>query len=80
MSFWFLVMAVLGFVGIPAALGAGILWLSGSWEVVDDRHVIDRLERRGFFSWHFAFLFGNSTRRLTYRRDSRGRFRKIWRE
>jgi hypothetical protein len=79
MSFWFLLMAALGFVGIPAALGAGILWLAGSWEVVDDRHVIDRLERRGFFSRHLAFLFGNGTRRLTYRRDKRGRFRKIWR-
>lgn len=76
MSLGFLLMAVLGFIGIPTGVGAGLLWLSGSWEIVHDTDVLDRLERKGWFSRHLAVLFGSGTRRLTYRRDERGRFRK----
>jgi hypothetical protein len=49
-------------------------WLGRSWEVLDDDQLSDKLagpERLGLRGW-----FTRKPRRLTYRRDERGRFRR----
>ena len=51
------------------------LWLSASWEVVDD-HTLHELSHRA--GWLRGW-FKPKQRQLPYRRDKRGRFRRIHR-
>ena len=49
-------------------------WLTRSWEVLDD-DVVD-VQSAGAFWFRLRGWFGRGPPRLTYRRDSRGRFRR----
>ena len=63
-------MAVIGFVGFAALVW---LWASESWEVVDDETLRDLSKRAAWLRrW-----FPEKQRQLFYRRDKRGRFRRI---
>ena len=53
-------------VSIAALVGLAMLWLSASWEVLDDEQIP---RKSAFRRW-----FGPP--RLTYRRDRLGRFRR----
>ena len=56
------------------------LWLARSWEVLDDDQLSAKLSDRRRALWlRMAGWFTGKQRRLFYRRDKRGRFRKIWR-
>ena len=56
-------------------------WLARSWEVLDDDQLAERLAPQSAQPVWLRLLgrFGWGPRRLTYRRDKRGRFRRIWR-
>jgi hypothetical protein len=74
---------------LVTAVATGLLlwlawrWLAKSWEVLDDDQLSDRLsgqtqDQAPASSWlRFRGWFTSGPRRLTYRRDERGRFRKI---
>ena len=75
---WIIVVG-LGAAAMPLWLAAR--WLGRSWEVLDDDQLSDRLvgtaqhssaDWLGLRGW-----FKRKPRRLTYRRDERGRFRRI---
>ena len=71
--------------GLSAAglLWLAWLWLARSWEVLDDDQLSERLSGPVQHSpavWQRMLgWFTRGPRRLTYRRDKLGRFRKIWR-
>jgi len=65
-----------------ALLWAAGRWLAGSWEVLDDDQLTERLAPRGASQSAAVWLrvrgwFAGGPRRLTYRRDKLGRFRRI---
>jgi len=73
-------------VGLGAAAAAlplwlAMRWLGRSWEVLDDDQLSDRLagsEHNSPAGWlGLRGWFTRMPRRLTYRRDERGRFRRI---
>jgi len=75
---------------LVAALAACLLvwlawrWLARSWEVLDDDQLAHKLGSPRANSplpgWQRLLgWFAIGPRRLTYRRDKRGRFRRIWR-
>lgn len=77
---WIIALA-LGAIGACLLLWAGLLWLAQSWEVLDDDQLSEKLSG---YPQHSAGVwlrmlgwFTRGPRRLTYRRDERGRFRKI---
>ncbi|MGN6499221.1 MAG: hypothetical protein ACTHKM_03635 [Tsuneonella sp.] len=74
MSWLIGIMALVG-VAAAAALLLFARWLSRSWTVVDEAELE---ERSGGTSLWFRLgeLVGRGPRRLTYRRDERGRFRR----
>jgi threonine/homoserine/homoserine lactone efflux protein len=81
MSVAWIAFVTLGTIGIGLLLWLGWRWLARSWEVLDDDQLSERLEGRAQHS-PIAWLrlrgwFPRKQRRLTYRRDERGRFRKI---
>jgi threonine/homoserine/homoserine lactone efflux protein len=79
---WILFVAF-GAVGVALLLWLGWRWLMRSWEVLDDDQVSERLGPRAHHPpglWlRMLGWFERGPRRLTYRRDKLGRFRKIWR-
>lgn len=61
-------------------LWLGWLWLAQSWEVLDDDALAAKVSGRGqsLAVWLRARgWMGRGQRKLTYRRDERGRFRRI---
>jgi hypothetical protein len=64
---------------IVIACGAVLLvfarWVSRSWTVLEDGERDQRGGESGVWAWLLGHL-GRGPRRLTYRRDDRGRFRK----
>jgi hypothetical protein len=72
--------ATLIFVAI-VLLGTSILlilagrWLACSWEVIDDEALLDH-ELGAPFWFHIQGWLNPGARQLTYRRDTRGRFRR----
>jgi hypothetical protein len=68
---------VLGCVLLASAAGvAGFArWLSSSWTVLEEEDGRGHLGDRSLWQ-RLAGLVGRGPRRLTYRRDERGRFRK----
>jgi len=56
-------------------------WLAGSWEVLDDDELSYKLSSRTQHSpaeWlRLRGWFARKPRQLTYRRDERGRFRRV---
>lgn len=70
-------------IGLGLLLWLASLWLTRSWEVLDDDQLSEKLSHSTQHSravWlRIGSWFRRGPRRLTYRRDKRGRFRKIWR-
>jgi hypothetical protein len=78
---WIIVVALAAVV-LAVGVWAAWRWLAGSWEVIDDDELADKLARRGQAPSAMLWLIGRGwlvgrPRRLTYRRDKRGRFRRI---
>ena len=69
-----LAVGLLGSIAALLALGAiAWRWLAKSWQVIDEDRIppSSRSDDSIIHSW-----FGLKPRRLTYRRDARGRFRR----
>ncbi|HLV07600.1 MAG TPA: hypothetical protein VKY80_08020 [Croceibacterium sp.] len=69
-----LAVGLLGSIAALLALGAiAWRWLAKSWQVIDEDRIApsSRSDDSIIHSW-----FGLKPRRLTYRRDARGRFRR----
>ncbi len=81
MSAGSILIAVLGAMAGRVPLWAAWLWLARSWEVLDDDQLSEKLSGHPPYSpavWlRILGWFTRGPRRLTYRRDDRGRFRKI---
>ena len=83
MSTPWIIFVALGALGFCLMLWLASLWLTRSWEVLDDDQLSEKLSDRSQHSqavWRrIGSWFTRGPRRLTYRRDKLGRFRKIWR-
>ena len=83
MSVAWILFVAFGAAGVALLLWLGWRWLTQSWEVLDDDQVSEQLAGRARQSpglWlRMLGWFDRGPRRLTYRRDKLGRFRKIWR-
>ncbi|HEU4651839.1 MAG TPA: hypothetical protein VFS49_10535 [Croceibacterium sp.] len=78
---WIVIAAFVAFAGAALLWLAG-RWLASSWEVLDDDQLHEKLGLRGTSHAPAVWLrvrgwFSGGPRRLTYRRDKLGRFRKI---
>jgi hypothetical protein len=77
--------AALGALGLFLLLWLALQWVARSWEPIDDDQLHERLSglahpARAPGLWlRMLGWFTGGPRRQTYRRDKRGRFRKIWR-
>ena len=76
-----IIAAALVAIALGLLLWAGGRWLARSWEVLDDDQVTEKLAPQGSQSstvWlRLSGWLTGGPRRLTYRRDKRGRFRRI---
>jgi len=84
MSIAWILFVAFGAVGVALLLCLAWRWLARSWEVLDDDQLSDKLagtSRQSPAVWMrvLGWLTPRGPRRLTYRRDKLGRFRKIWR-
>jgi hypothetical protein len=83
MSIAWILFVAFGAIGLVLLLWLSWRWLTKSWEVLDDDQLHEKLsgpESDSSAAWMRLFgWFRRGPRRLTYRRDERGRFRKIWR-
>ena len=81
MSTGWIIILTLGAIGVGLLLWAASRWLARSWEVLDDDQLSEKLLGPVPHSpavWmRILGWFTRGPRRLTYRRDERGRFRKI---
>jgi len=81
MSVGWIIVVALGTLAVGLLLWMGWTWLARSWEVLDDDQLSEKLSggsRHSPAVWlRILGWFSGGTRRLTYRRDERGRFRKI---
>ena len=81
MSAAWIIFVALGAVGVGLLLWLAWLWLARSWEVLDDDQLSEKLSspaKQSSAHWlRMLGWFRRGPRRLTYRRDERGRFRKI---
>ena len=78
---WIIVAVVVG-ASLCLLLALAWLWLARSWEVLDDDQLHERLaaapDAPGPALWfRMRRWFGSRPLQLTYRRDRRGRFRRI---
>ncbi len=75
------ILAVVAALALVVALWAAVRWLARSWQVLDDDQLAEKLEAPGGQSPALWLLvrgwFAGGPRRLTYRRDARGRFRRV---
>ncbi len=77
-----IIIATLVAIGLGLLLWTAGRWLTRSWEVLDDDQLADKLaghgaaESPGLWLLVRGWLAGGP-RRLTYRRDKRGRFRRV---
>lgn len=71
----FIIVAGLVLIACGLLLGLFVRWVSRSWTVLEDDHQDDRKNEGGLWSWLLGRA-GRGPRRLTYRRDERGRFRR----
>ena len=83
MSAPWIISVVFGAAGVALLLWLAWLWLARSWEVLDDDQLSEKLsgrEQRSPMAWlRMIGWFTAGPRQLTYRRDERGRFRKVQR-
>ena len=84
MSIAWILFVAFGAVGVALLLYLAWRWLAQSWEVLDDDQLSDKLSgparhSPGVWMRMLGWFNPRGPRRLTYRRDKLGRFRKIWR-
>lgn len=77
-----IIAAVLVAIVLAASLWAAGRWLASSWEVLDDDQLTEKLAPQGAPQPSTLWLrvsgwLTGGPRQLTYRRDKRGRFRRI---
>ena len=76
-----IIAVVIGAAAAALPLWLAARWLGRSWEVLDDDQLSDKLagpEPHSPANWlGLRGWFTRKPRRLTYRRDERGRFRRI---
>ena len=83
MSAAWIIFVALGAIGFCLLLWLASLWLTRSWEVLDDDQLSEKLSgpshpQHSPAVWmRMLGWFRRGPRRLTYRRDERGRFRRI---
>jgi hypothetical protein len=83
MSAGWIIFLALAAIAACLLLWLGGRWLARSWEVLDDDQLTEKLSGRSHPQQSPAVWmrmlgwFGRGPRRLTYRRDERGRFRRI---
>lgn len=81
MSVGWIIILALGVLAAGVLIWAASLWLVRSWEVLDDDQLSAKLADRAddpTTAWlRMLGWFSRGPRRLTYRRDERGRFRKV---
>ena len=81
MSTGWIIILTLGAIGDGLLLWAASRWLARSWEVLDDDQLSEMLSCGSPHSQAVGLRMlgwiAHGPRRLTYRRDERGRFRKI---
>lgn len=82
MSAGWIIVAIVAALALVALLWAAGRWLAGSWEVLDDDQLAEKLRAPGTEHSPALWLlvrgwFTGGPRRLTYRRDKRGRFRRL---
>ena len=81
MSTAWIISVAFGVAGSGLLLWIAWLWLARSWEVLDDDQLSAKLSGRAQQSptaWlRMLGWFTARPRQLTYRRDERGRFRKV---
>lgn len=77
---WIIILA-LGALAAGLLVWAASLWLARSWEVLDDDQLSEKLADHTDHpstAWlRMLGWFSRGSRRLTYRRDERGRLRKV---
>jgi hypothetical protein len=78
-----IVMLALACLCVPIFFAGIVIWFTGSWEVVEDDQ-LDAPIGRGAINAHALVALSNrmfrpAVRQLGYRRDKRGRFRRMWR-
>ena len=78
---WIIVVALVAIAVGLLLWGAG-RWLASSWEVLDDDQLTEKLTGQGASPSPALWLrvrgwLAGGPRRLTYRRDERGRFRRF---
>lgn len=74
-----IIAALLVAIGFGILVWAAARWLARSWEVLDDDQLTEKLApRESSTLWlRLGGWLTSGPRRLTYRRDKRGRFRRI---
>jgi hypothetical protein len=82
MSANWIIFAVLAGAGMGLVLAFAWLWLARSWEMLDDDQLHERLSAlpdapRPALWFRMRRWFRHRPLQLTYRRDRRGRFRRI---
>lgn len=81
MEGWWIVVVALCAAAAAFTLWLAARWLGRSWEVLDDDQLSDKLAASEYHSparWlGLRGWFTRKPRLLTYRRDERGRFRRI---
>ena len=70
-----IIIAALVLVACGLLLALFARWVSRSWTVLEDDHPTERESKGALWSWLLGRA-GRGPRRLTYRRDERGRFRR----
>lgn len=77
---WIIILAFCA-IAVGLLVWLGSLWLARSWEVLDDDQLSEKLADHPDHpstAWlRMLGWFSRGPRRLTYRRDERGRFRKV---
>ena len=68
---------------VPLVFAGFVVWLTGSWEVVEDDELEGPVKRNTINAAALVAvanrLFRPTPLLLGYRRDKRGRFRRLWR-
>lgn len=82
MSPGWIVLSAFVAIGAGALLWGSARWLASSWEILDDDQLSEKLGPQGASQSAAMWLrvrgwFSGGPRRLTYRRDKLGRFRRI---
>jgi hypothetical protein len=76
-----IIVAMLGAAAVALPLWLAYRWLAGSWEVLDDDELSYKLSshtRHSPAEWlRLRGWFARKPHLLTYRRDERGRFRRV---